>query len=89
MKTAEYCEPKHNVIYDRFLFNNRKHEAEEGIGRFVTELRHLASTCEIGDKEDELIPDRLVLGVKDDKIRAKLLREKNLTLESAQEIVCT
>ena len=89
MKFHEYCDPKHNVIYDRFLFNSRKQEAGEGISRFVTELRHLKSTCEFGDKEDKLIRDRIVLSVKDHKIRAKPLREKNLTLESAQEIVCT
>ena len=32
-KFDEYCEPKHNVIYNRFLFNSRKQEAGEGIGR--------------------------------------------------------
>lgn len=84
-----YCEPKHNVIYDRFLFTSRSQEAWEGFGHFATELRHLASTCEFGDKEDELIRDCIVLGIRDDKVRAKLLREKKLTLESAQEIVLT
>ena len=88
-KFDEYCEPKHNGIYDRFLFNSRSQEAGEGFGHFVTELRHLASTCEFGDKENELIRERIVLGIRDDKARAKLLREKKLTLESAQEIVLT
>ena len=37
----------------------------------------------------ELIRDRIVLRIRDDKVRAKLLREKKLTLESAQEIVLT
>ena len=55
----------------------------------MTELRDLASTCEFGDKEDELIRDRIVLGIRDNKVRAKLLREKKLPFESAQEIVRT
>lgn len=63
-KFDEYCEPKHNVIYDIFLFNSRSQEAGEGLGHFVTELRHLASTCEFGYKEDELIRNRIVLGIK-------------------------
>lgn len=62
-KFDKYCEPKHNVIYDRFLFNSRKQQAGEGIGRFVTELTHVASTCEFGDNQDERIRDRIVLGV--------------------------
>ena len=33
-KFDEYCEPKHNVIYDRFLFNSRSQEAREGFGHF-------------------------------------------------------
>ena len=77
------------MIYDRFLFNSRSQEAGEGFSHFVTELRYLASTCEFEDKENELIRDSIVLGIRDDKVRAKLLREKKLTLESAQEIVLT
>ena len=53
------------MIHDRFLFNSRSQEAGEGFGHFITELRHLASTCEFGDKEDELIRDRIVLGIRD------------------------
>ena len=69
-------------IHDRFLFNSRKQEAGEGIGRFVKELACLSFTCECGDKEDELTGDRIVLCARGDKIRAKFLSEKNFTLES-------
>ena len=61
----------------------------EGFGHFVTELRHLPSTCEFGDREDERIRDRIVLEITDDKVQEKRLREKKITLESAQEIVLT
>ena len=74
------------MIYERFLFNSCSQEAGEGFGHFLTELQHLASTCESGDKEDELIRDCIVLRIRDDKVRVKLFQEKKLTLESAQEI---
>ena len=77
------------MIYDRFLFNSSSQEAGEGISHFVTDLRHLASTCEFRDKQDELIRYRIVLGIRDNKVRAKILREKKLILESAQEILHT
>ena len=34
----------------------------------------------------EILRDRLVFGIQDDKVRERLLREANLTLEKADEI---
>ena len=45
---------------------------------FITDLYQLADHCEYGSLYDELVRDRIVVGIKDAK-----LSEKNLTLETA------
>ena len=82
-----YCTPRCNVTYQRFQFNSRKQREGETVDSYVTELRKLASSCQFGELRDSLIKDQLVLGVKEDSMRSRLLRqggeEKGLTLEAA------
>ena len=40
-KFDEYCEPRTQVMYERYRFNNRKQEQDESISAYVTE-----SDCE-------------------------------------------
>ena len=42
---------------------------------YTTELELLALDCKFGDTADDMIQDRLVFGVKNDRIREKLLSE--------------
>ena len=44
-------------------------------------------TIEFKDLTDDLIRDRVIVGLRDDSMRARLLREKHLTLETAIAIV--
>ncbi|GFT45478.1 uncharacterized protein NPIL_688291 [Nephila pilipes] len=50
-------------------------------------ILRLVSTCEFAEKENELIRDRIILGTKDSGLQERLLRENNLGLENAIEIV--
>ena len=69
-KFDEYCEPRTQVIYECYRFNNRKQEAAESISAYVTELRVIAKNCAHDEiTPDEILRDRLVLGVWDDKVR--------------------
>ena len=47
----------------------------------MTDLRNKAARFEFGDLKDEVILDRIVCGINDDTVRARLLREAELTLE--------
>ena len=38
-KVDEYCEPRTQVVYQRYCFNNRKLEAGKSIAAYVTKLR--------------------------------------------------
>ena len=86
-KFDEYCEPRTQVIYERYRFNNRKQEQGEGISAYVTELQVIAKNCALEEiTPDEILRDRLVLGVRDEKVRERLLRINDLTLSKAIDI---
>ena len=86
-KFDEYCERRTQVIYERYRFNNRKQEQGEGISAYVTELRVIAKNCALEEiTPDEILRDRLVLGVRDEKVRERLLRINDLTLSKASDI---
>ena len=86
-KFDSYCEPRTQIIYERFRFNNRVQEAGESISAYLTELRTIAKNCaHDGITPDEILRDRLVLGLRDDKMRERLLRINDLTLEKAIDI---
>ena len=85
-KFVEYCTLKKNVTYGRHMFNTRAQGATEGIDAYVTELRKLARNCEFGELHDSIIRDRIVSGIRNNEVRKRLLREKDLNLERAVEM---
>ena len=85
-KSSAYCRPRENITYERHVFSTRNQKTGETIGQYVTDLRTKAKTCELGTLRDGLIRDRIVCGITDDKLRARLLRESDLTLEKAIDI---
>ena len=78
-----HFEPTRNVIYERFKFNTCEQSKGETVAQYITKLRQLASTCEFGSLENDLIRDRLVLGTIDPSVRARMLREPKLDLQKA------
>ena len=83
---TQHFEPQKNIIFERYLFNSANQE-DENIDQYLNRLRKLASTCDYGALCDELIRDRLVIGIKSHEVRKRLLREKALTLNSALDII--
>lgn len=85
-KLEEYFHQSKNVIYERYVFGCCKQEESEPIDTFVTRLRQKAASCEYGALRDELIRDKLVLGIANEATRRRLLREQKLTLTTALEL---
>ena len=86
-KFAEYCEPWKNVPFERYWFNRRAQDHGETYDQYKTALRKLAEGCEFGTiTEEEILRDRLVFGIQDNKVRERLLRGSKLTLEKTDEI---
>ena len=61
-----YFKPKVNVVYKRYMFRDSKQKSGESIDAYVTRLKGLASTCQYGALEEELIRDNILCGVLDD-----------------------
>ena len=81
-----YFKPKTNVVYKRFLFNSATQSSEEGIDEFVNRLRKMALSCKYGALTDEMIRDRIVIGVRDKASKLRLLKEDELDLNKALSI---
>lgn len=61
----------------------------ETIDQYCTALMRLSEYCGFATLRDSLIRDRLILGIKNDRARKKLLEQKNLTLDKALDILRT
>ena len=77
----EHFTPKKNVTYERYVFNTTL-QNEDTFDVYLNKLRSLAATCEFGNLKDSLIRDRLVVGVRNNATREKLLEMDNPDLES-------
>ena len=85
-KFAEFCIGKQNETYERYCFNKRDQEQSETVDSYVSTLRSLAKTCNYGTLEESLIRDRIVIGIRDNTTRKKLLVHSNLSLSACIDI---
>lgn len=79
--------PRKNVIHERYLFNTRSQRKGETAEEFVTALHTLAETCDFGTFKDELIRDRIVVGIADPEMSKQLQLISGLTLQKAIDTV--
>ena len=86
-KFGDYCKPKKNPTVLRHKFNSRVQSTAESADHFITDLKLLSLDCEYGPLRDEMIRDRLVVGVHSEEMKEKLLQESDLTLDTAVKIV--
>lgn len=82
-KFESYFIVKRNTIFERARFNSRMQEETEPVDDFITSLYSLAEHCQYGALKDELIRDRIVVGVRERKLAEKLQLDDKLTLEKA------
>ena len=75
--------PKKNVIYERAKFNQCVQLLREMVDSFITALYGLAEHCKYGQLRNELIRDRIVLGLRNFSLSEKLQLDRDLTLETA------
>ena len=82
-KFDNHFTPKRNVIFERARFNSRIQEKGEPVDAFITDLYALAEHCQYGGLRDEMIRDRIVVGIRNSQLSEKLQLDSKLTLESA------
>ena len=74
-----------NTIFERARFNRRIQIDGESAEQFITCLYQLAEDCAYGDLRDEMIWDRLVVGIRDSTLSERLQMDADLTLDRAKK----
>ena len=65
--------PRKNVTVERHMFFSRNQGEGESFDTFITDLKLKAKTCEFENLTESLIKDRIVAGVNNEYLRARLL----------------
>ena len=86
-KFDSFFQVRKNVIYERARFNRRNQQSGETAEQYIMVLYDLVEHCEYGELKDEMIRDRLVVGIRDTTLSEKLQLESALTLESAKKAI--
>ncbi|XP_064476830.1 uncharacterized protein K02A2.6-like [Ornithodoros turicata] len=82
-KFEDYCIPKKNETYERYKFRIRIQEEGETLEAFYRDLRIQAKSCAFATLEDSMIRDQIVYGITNKKLRQRLLRETDLSMDKA------
>lgn len=82
----KYCIGETNETYERYMFNCRCQEANETIDAYASVLRTLVKTCNYGDLENSMLRDRIVIGIRDNRTRKRLLQEKKLAFSKCMDM---
>ena len=83
---VEHFKPKRIVIFERYTFYSRNQKSGESVTDFLAAIRALAHTCVFGDTLDDMLRDRLVMGLHNKETQHALLSEAELTLQRAVEV---
>ena len=72
-----------NTIFERAKFNRWKQSKNEPVNDFIMDLYRLAEHCKYRNLHDELIRDRIVMGLRYSALSEKLQADADLTLDKA------
>ena len=79
----KFCNPRKNFDFSPLQFFTYRQKEGESFDDFVTQLKKLSYDCESGELRDSLIRDVIIIGVSDNRLRERLLREPSLSLDNA------
>ena len=80
----EFFKVRRNIIFERAKFNRRYQKPGESAEQYITALYSLVETCDYGTLKDDLLRDRLVVGIADQGLSERLQLVADLTLEKAK-----
>ena len=75
------------MIFERARFNRRNQLPGETVEEYVTVLFNLVDSCNYGELRDEMLRDRLVVGIRDMALSERLQMDSKLTLGKAMKLV--
>lgn len=68
------------------MFNNCMQAEPKSLDNYYIKLRKLVRKCEFRDFENDLLRDRVVLGINNNELRRRLMAKADLTLAKCIEI---
>ena len=83
----EFFQVRRNTIYERARFNRRDQREGESAEQYFTTLYELEKNCDYGDLRDDMLRDRLVVGIRDTALSEKLQMDAKLTLDIAKKTI--
>ncbi|KAF2896235.1 hypothetical protein ILUMI_09941 [Ignelater luminosus] len=75
-----------NVIYDRAMFNSCNQVVDETFDEYFLKLQKPEVKCEFENFENDLLRDRVILGIKNKDLTKRMMSKTDLTLENAIDI---
>ena len=85
-KFEDFCVGETHEAYESYKFHLRRQELSETIEAYIFSLRQLAKNCNFGVLEDRMIRDQVVMGVREDAVREKLVEDKKLDQAKCLEL---
>ena len=82
---GDHLDPQTTEMGERFRFGRRYQHEGESVALFVAELRRLSLHCGYADNLTTALRDQFVLGLRSESTQKKLVKVKNLSLETAIE----
>ena len=82
-KFERYFVKRRNTIFEHAKFNKRKQEDNESVDEFITDVYCLAEHCGYAALHDEMVRDRIVVGIRDGHLSEKMQMDPELTLDKA------
>ena len=76
-----------NVILEHARFNRRSQEDDESVEQFITSLYSLSEDCQYAELKEEMIRDRIVVGIRDTGLSERLQMDEAFTLDKAKKLV--
>ena len=86
-KFDEFFQVRRNTIYERARFNRRDQREGESAEQYITTLYELVKNCDYGDLRDDMLRDRLVVGIRDTALSENLQMDAKLTLDIAKKTI--
>jgi transposase InsO family protein len=83
----KFCNPRKNLLFERYQFWQIEQEDDEGIDSYLTRLKAQVVKCEYKkDSEMEMVRDKFVFGLRDEGLIGKMLRESDQELDKIIQI---
>ena len=84
---GNHFRPRKNEVFERYRFHGRTQGCSESFETFLTALKTMSTTCNFSNDEvGKAIRDRIVIGIRNEDLRRRLLDVDDLELDKAVQM---